>query len=333
VPAHLRMTFSVEADDGRVLGRDKDLAALRARLQPRTRARLSKAARAVERTGLRDWPGGTVARAFTDSSGGQEVVGFPALVDAGDSVELRVLETEGAQRREMRRGIRRLLLLRLSSPLSWVRGQLDNRTKLALAHNPHGGVPQLLDDCLTCAVDALMDRNGGPVWDEAGFVTLFEKVRADLHDTVLDVVRHVARVLSLAHDLRLRLEQTTAPVLQPAVDDMNAQLDGLVHPGFVTEVGADRLPDLVRYLRAVEHRLDRLPAAVARDQQETERVQALEDAYLDRLEALREGAETPEALIQVRWMIEELRVSAFAQQLGTRYPVSEKRVRRALAQA
>jgi ATP-dependent helicase HrpA len=327
------MTFSVEADDGRVLGRDKDLAALRARLQPRTRARLSRAARAVERTGLRDWPGGTVARAFTDSSGGQEVVGFPALVDAGDSVELRVLETEGAQRREMRRGIRRLLLLRLSPPLSWVRGQLDNRTKLALAHNPHGGVPQLLDDCLTCAVDALMDRNGGPVWDEAGFVTLFEKVRADLHDTVLDVVRNVARVLSLAHDLRLRLEQTTAPALQPAVDDMSAQLDGLVHPGFVTEVGADRLPDLVRYLRAVEHRLDRLPAAVARDQQETERVQALEDAYLDRLEALRDGAETPEALIQVRWMIEELRVSAFAQQLGTRYPVSEKRVRRALAQA
>ncbi|MDQ4007462.1 MAG: ATP-dependent RNA helicase HrpA, partial [Actinomycetota bacterium] len=216
IPGHLRMTFSVEDDEGRVLGRDKDLEALRARLQPRTRSRLSKAARAVERQGLVDWPGGTIPREFADSADGHEVVGFPALVDVGSAVEVRVLETEHAQQREMLRGTRRLLLLRLPSPLGWVRKQLDNRAKLALSHSPHGAVDALLEDCLACAVDALVARSGGPVWEESAFGALLTAVRTDLHDTVLEVVSRVADVLSAADTLRQRLEQMTAPALRPA---------------------------------------------------------------------------------------------------------------------
>jgi ATP-dependent helicase HrpA len=329
VPDHLRVTFSVEDDDGRVLGRDKDLEALRTRLQPRTRSRLSRAARGLERTGLRDWPDGPLPREFADES--SDVVAFPALVDAGDSVEVRVLEDADTQRQAMWEGTRRLLLLQLPSPLAWVRGRLDNQAKLALSHNPHGGVGPLLDDCLSCAVDALLARAGGPVWDDAAFAALRDKVRADLHDTVLEVVDLVQRVLSLAHGIRQRLDRATSPPMRPAVEDMRAQLDGLVHAGFVTATGRERLPDLLRYLRAVEHRLDRLPGNVHRDLELTDRVQALEDALDERLQALPPRAPVPGALDDVRWMIEELRVSVFAQQLGTRYSISEKRVRRALA--
>ncbi|MDQ4084272.1 MAG: ATP-dependent RNA helicase HrpA, partial [Actinomycetota bacterium] len=328
VPEHLRVTFSVEDDDGRVLGRDKDLEALRERLQPRTRSRLSQAARDLERTGLRDWPNGALPREFVDESA--DVVAFPALVDAGDSVEVRVLEDADAQRQAMWDGTRRLLMLQLPSPLGWVQGRLDNQAKLALSHNPHGGVSALLDDCLACGVDALVARAGGPVWDDVAFAALREKVRADLHDTVLEIVGLVQRVLSLSYGISRRLEGITSVVHRRAVDDIRAQLDGLVHPGFVTATGQERLPDLLRYLRAVEHRLDRLPAGVHRDLDLTERVQALEDVLDERLEALPTGARVPEALDDVRWMIEELRVSMFAQQLGTRYPVSEKRIRRAL---
>jgi ATP-dependent helicase HrpA len=192
-------------------------------------------------------------------------------------------------------------------------------------------VGELLEDCLSCAVDALLARAGGPVWDGAGFAALRDKVRADLHDTVLEVVDQVQRVLSLAYGIRQRLERAASPALQPAVEDMRAQLDGLVHAGFVTATGRERLPDLLRYLRAVEHRLDRLPGNVHRDLELTDGVQALEDALDERLQALPNGAPVPGVLEDVRWMIEELRVSVFAQQLGTRYPVSEKRVRRALA--
>ncbi|HEX2176597.1 MAG TPA: ATP-dependent RNA helicase HrpA [Nocardioidaceae bacterium] len=338
VPAHLRMTFRVEDDDGRVLGVDKDLEALRRRLQPRTRSRLSKAAKAIERTGMREWPGGSIPRRFTESADGQELVGFPALVDSGETVELRVLDSAEAQRREMWRGTRRLLQLALASPVRWVQSKLDNHAKLSLGHNPHGGVPALMEDCLAASVDALVAQNGGPVWDAAAFAVLRDKVRADLHDTMLDVVRQVARILSMAHALRRRLEHMGPAPLQPAVADIRAQLDGLVYSGFVTSTGASRLPDVVRYLRAIEHRLDRLPTSVQRDLQEMHRIHALEDALDERLESLPGAGDTdntdvPESLHEVRWMIEELRVSVFAQQLGTRYPISDKRVRRALERA
>jgi len=333
VPDHLRITFSVEDDDGRVLGRDKDLDALRRRLQPRTRTRLSQAARKLERTGLRAWPGGSLPRKFADSGDGRTVVGYPALVDRGDAVEVRVLETPESQQRAMWAGTRRLLLLQLPSPIGWVQGRLDNRAKLTLGHNPHGGVPRLLEDCLACAVDALVQRNGGPVWDADAFATLRDTVRSDLHDTMLEVVQIVQRVLSLAYGVRQRLDELAAPAHRPAVEDVRTQLDQLVYPGFVTATGLARLPDLLRYLRAVEHRLDRLPGAVARDLEHTDRVQALEDMLDQRIQSLPEGVAVPFSLDDVRWMIEELRVGLFAQQLGTRYPVSEKRVRRALEEA
>jgi len=333
VPDHLRVTFSVEDDGGRVLARGKDLEAIRRRLQPRTQSRLSRAAKDLERAGLRDWPGGPLPREFRDQGKDGEVVGFPALVDHGDTVGLRVLDSPQSQERAMWEGTRRLLLLQLPSPVGWVQGRLGNQAKLTLSHNPHGGVPALLEDCLACAVDALVDRNGGPVWDEAGFAALRDKVRADLHDTVLEVVDLVQRVLSLAYGVRQRLDGLTAPALRTAVEDVRTQLGQLVYPGFVTATGLVRLPDLLRYLRAVEHRLDRLPGAVARDLESTDRVQALEDALDERVRALPEGVPVPRALDDVRWMIEELRVGLFAQQLGTRYPVSEKRVRRALAEA
>ncbi len=330
VPEHLRMTFRVEDDRGRFLDRDKDLEALRRRLQPRTRSRLSQAAKEVERAGLRAWPGGTLPRQFAERHDDHEVVGFPSLVDRGDTVDVRVLETAEARDREMWRGTRRLLLLQMPSPLPWVQGRLDNRAKLALGHNPHGSIGALLEDCLACAVDALVRRHGGPAWDEAGFQALREAVRADLHDTVIAVVDQVHALLSLAYAIRLRLDQTDAAPLQPAVADVRAQLDGLVHPGFVTATGQERLPDLMRYLRAIEYRLERLPGAVHRDLEHMDRVQALEDELDRRLEQLPDDGVVPATLDDVRWMIEELRVGAFAQQLGTRFPVSEKRVRRAL---
>jgi ATP-dependent helicase HrpA len=330
VPDHLRMTFRVEDDRRRFLDRDKDLEALRRRLQPRTRSRLSQAARQVERSGLRAWPGGTLPRQFAERHDDHEVVGFPSLVDSGDTVGVRVLETAEARDLEMWRGTRRLLLLQMPSPLPWVQGKLDNRAKLALGHNPHGSIGALLEDCLACAVDALVRRHGGPAWDEAGFHALREAVRADLHDAVLSVVEQVQAALSLAYAIRHRIDQTQAAPLQPAVADIRAQLDGLVHPGFVTETGQDRLPDLMRYLRAIEYRLERLPSAVHRDLEHMDRVQALEDELDRRLEQVPAAGVVPAALDDVRWMIEELRVGAFAQQLGTRFPVSEKRVRRAL---
>jgi ATP-dependent RNA helicase HrpA len=325
VPDHLKITFRV-VDGDRTLAAGKDLVELKQRLAPEVRATLSHAGTDLERRGLREWTIGTLPRSY--ERGGMKA--YPALVDEGDSVAVRMLGSEAEQRRAMWRGTRRLLLLNAPSPMRLIQRRLTNQAKLALSHNPHGGVGKLFDDCFACATDRLMAEAGGPAWDEAGFTRLNDHVRAGLHDAADAVVTQVERVLSVAHAIEVRLKTTGSAALVPALADIRAQLSALVFPGFVTATGWDRLSHLVRYLRAIERRLDRLPDNPGRDRDLMLQVHALQADY----ERLSEGAPDGAAggpLQDIRWMLEELRVSFFAQQLGTAHPVSEKRIRKAMA--
>ena len=322
VPAHLMMRFRVTGEDDEVLADGRDLAALRTRLRSSAQASLSAAAAGVERRGLRRWDIGTLPREVEVTRAGWPVTAYPALVDRGDQVDVKVFDSEAAQAAHMVAGTRRLLLLSCPSPAGYVSDRLSREAKLALLHNPHGGVRALLDDCAGCAVDALVAEQGGPAWDEAGFAALRAKVRPQLNRATLGVVTEVLPVMTLAHELDARLARTTGARLAAAVDDMRRQIDGLIRPGFITDVGWQRLPDLLRYLRAIQRRLDKLPAAPERDLRAMDQVHEVDDAWRD--------AGAPD---EVRWMIEELRVSLFAQQLGTPYPVSAKRIHQAITRA
>jgi ATP-dependent helicase HrpA len=319
LPAHLQMTFRVTGDAGAVLAEGPDLAALQAQLRPKAQADLSAAAAEVERRGLRDWDLDTLPQRVELTRGGHPVTAYPALVDAGDHVDVRVFDTADRQARHMTGGIRRLLLLTCPSPATYVSERLSAAAKLVLLRNPHGGVRALLDDCAGCAVDAIVAEHGGPVWDRAGFTALRAKVRPHLNRATLGVVTEVLPIMTLAHEVDGRLSQTTGAHLAASVDDMRRQLDGLIPAGFITDVGWQRLPDLLRYLRAIERRLDKLPSATDRDLRAMDQVHEVRDEW--------EAAGAPP---HVRWMIEELRVSLFAQQLGTPYPVSAKRIYQAL---
>ena len=343
LPPHLRMTFRVVDERGRVLGEGKDLDDLKRRLAPRIAVAVaSSAAPGVERAGLKAWPShlpdgtlpATITRtALEGSAVGQTVQGFPALVDEGTSVALRVLPSAAEQAAAMPLGVRRLLLLELPSPARAVLGRLEVPTKLALAAAPHAGAAALFDDCLACAVDALMAAAGGPARDAAGYARLRDAVRARLEPEVGEVMRLVARILGAAADVERGLRSTSSLALLPALTDVRAQVAELVHPGFVAETGRARLPDLVRYLQAARHRLDVLPDHPLRDADRAARVAAVRAEYDAEVAALPPGRPVPPALADVRWMIEELRVSFFAQQIRTAYPVSEKRVLKALDDA
>src|SRR5262249_4977134 len=156
----------------------------------------------------------------------------------------------------------------------------NNQAKLVLSHNPHGSVAALLDDCVACAADHLITDGGGPAWDEAGFRRLTDHVRTDLTDTAADVLAHVQRILATAHEIEPRPKSTNRPPLTPALTDVRAQLGRLVSPGFVTATGRRRLPDVLRYLRAVERRLDKLPDDPYGDRQRMQRMQQVEAAYI-----------------------------------------------------
>ncbi|MDQ3945987.1 MAG: ATP-dependent RNA helicase HrpA, partial [Actinomycetota bacterium] len=324
VPAHLRVTFRVEDEAGHTLAMGKDLDGLRRRLRDRMRAAVAEAAGSFERTGLREWSVGRLPGAVEVSWAGHTVEAYPALVDEGDSVAVRVLTSRGGQKRAMWAGTRRLLLLTVASPARTVARLLPDDTKLVLARSPYGNTGELLDDCIIAAVDQLMADHGGPAWDEEGFSALRAAVEAGLGDTAVYVATVVGGILVVADGIEQRLDDITAVPLLPAVRDMRAQLSGLVFPGFVGNAGVRRLGDVLRYLEAMERRLDKLAQGTRRDQDLMGRIQALEEEYRHLRES-RPGAAEVEA---IRWMLEELRVSLFAQTLGTTHPVSEQRIRR-----
>jgi ATP-dependent helicase HrpA len=326
VPDHLKITYRVVDEQDRPVAEGKDLDALKERLRPKTRTALAKATPGIEKRGLLRWDFGPLPRTVEVVRGEHAVKAYPALVDEGGSVAIRVLDTEAAQQAAMAGGVRRLLLLNTASPVKYIHGRLTNKAKLAFSHNPHGGVAALFDDCIAAAVDKLVAENGGPAWDAESFAALHEAVRAGLNDTALATVTRVERVLAAAHAVSRQLDGVVNKALAPAVADMKAQLAGLVHPGFVTATGWRRLADLPRYLQGIERRLEKLPRDPHRDRLNTVAVQEVQQAYAE----LRAEVPAGEAVGQIRWMIEELRISLFAQALGTAYPVSEKRIYRAM---
>ncbi|SDQ37440.1 ATP-dependent RNA helicase HrpA [Quadrisphaera sp. DSM 44207] len=348
VPAHLRPTFAIEDERGRVVASGKDLEGLRARLRGQTRSAVSRAVAragdALERTGLTRWPDvdpipQTVERVGPD---GRPVVGHPALVveDGGTSstggraaVALRVLATPAEQVAAHPAGVRALVRAALPSPARAVLDGLSNADKLALATAP-GGVEALLDDVAAAAVDALVAEHsgsgGGDVRTRAAFDAVVAAVRPRLVPTAAQALGVVRRVLATAADVRRRLEGTADLALLPSLTDARAQLDGLVHPGFVAETGLQRLPDLLRYLHGISRRLDALPRDRVRDRDRTGVVQRMTQEHERTLAALPPARRSGEDVRAVRWMLEELRISLFAQTLGTPSPVSEKRILAAL---
>ncbi|MEJ1113794.1 ATP-dependent RNA helicase HrpA [Paenarthrobacter sp. CCNWLY172] len=369
VPPHLRVSFKVVDSKGKILDEGKDLAELQEKLAPATRRAIAEslgatpattaakagkgagasglangqgaAAKAsptgnpdgvvAERSGITGWDFGTVERQVTRTVKGHAVTGFPAVVDEGKSVALRVFQTKAEQEAAMRGGVIRLLALRIPPPDRYVLEHLSNMEKLTFSQNPHGSVSALIADCALAAIDKLTPQN--LPWDRKSFDALYEVVRAELIDTVFTVTAVVERVLASTRRIQKALKSNASLPLISALNDMKSQLEQLVFPGFVAQTGYAQLSQLPRYLQAIEKRLEKLPGNVQRDSLNMAIVQALEDDYDDAVSALLPGRRAGTELTRVRWMIEELRVSLFAVELGTAYSVSEKRIRTVLNQA
>lgn len=340
VPDHLKITFRIVDERRRKLAEDKDLEALKLRLKPKARQALSQAAAAtasreggesLERKGLTDWTIGTLTRVFETRRAGQPVKAYPALVDDGDTVSVRLFDTEAEQAEAMWKGTRRLILRNIPvNPAKFASEKLTNAQKLALSANPHGSIQALFDDCAMAAADKLIADFGGPAWDEESYRKLYDKVRAEIVDTTVRTVAQVQQVLAAWQACERRLKAVSSPALLANLTDVRKQLDALVKPGFVTWAGIRRLPDLMRYLVAADRRLQQMPTNVQRDTTRMEKVHEMQDEYAWLLEQLPKGRPVPADVLDIRWMLEELRVSYFAHALGTAYPVSDKRIVKAI---
>ncbi|HAS6363357.1 TPA: ATP-dependent RNA helicase HrpA [Vibrio vulnificus] len=331
VPDHLKVTFRAVDERNRKLKEHKDLHELKESLKEKVQETLSKVADDdIEQQGLHTWSFGELPQVYQQKRGGYQVKAFPALVDNKDSVEIKLYETEQEQISAMQAGQRRLILLNVPSPIKYLHANLPNKSKLGLYFNPYGKVLDLIDDCIACGVDKLIEEQGGLVWEPEKFEALKEHVRAELGDTVVDIAKQVETILTTAFNINKKLKGKIDFTMAFALSDIKAQIEGLIFKGFATECGWKRLPDILRYMKAIERRMEKLPIDPNKDRLHMLKIESVVKDYKELLNKVPKGLAVPENVKEIRWMIEELRVSFFAQQLGTPYPVSDKRVKNAI---
>ena len=301
-----------------------------------------------ERTDLTTWPDGLTdgrlpATVSTDLGGGVVVRGYPAVVEEQDAkgkpvVALRVLADATAQVREHARGVRRLLLTETALQTGRITSRWNGTQSLTLAASPYRNTDALVADLQLAAVIALTSGGSGQpdaatIRDAEAYEAARAFVRAHLEEHVHQVVGHVVAALTASRNLDAEIRASNSLALLNTLTDLRDQAAGLIHDGFVSQTPPRRLPHLTRYLRAASYRLEKAQSNPNRDAELAWRVHDVEDAYQRARAEYAQGPADPVRaadLAEVRWLIEELRVSLFAQQLGTDGPVSEKRIRKLL---
>ena len=365
VPGHLLVSFRAVDERGRAVGSDRDLAALQDRLAGRARSAVSRSLAApasggprppsgrdeapgrgpapapstgsafAERAGLTEWSFGDLPEVVDTRVAGGVVRGYPAIVDEGAGVALRIEATPEAAERATRAGVRRLALLAVASPAAYVLEHLTSAEKLALAASPYPSAKALIEDARVAVADAVIARAAlnGVVRTQREF----ESVRAALSGAIVDdlfqTVSLVARILTGAREVERAVREQNSLTLLAALRDISSQLAGLVFPGFVSRTGTARLAHLPRYLRGALDRVRSLSDNPGRDRQRLTEFERAAAIYTEAGGVIPPPAETPAALVHARWLLEEYRVSLFAQSLGTAEPVSLQRIQKALREA
>ena len=327
IPSHLKMTFRVVDENGKKIAESMNLDELKFSLKDRVQESISAVADdGIEQSGLHIWSFAELPQCYEQKQRGFSVKAFPAIVDEKDAVGIKLFETEFEQAVAMQQGLRRLLLLNVPSPIKYLHEKLPNKAKLGLYFTPFGRVLDLIDDCIACAVDKLIADFGGFVWNQEDFDKLRDFVRENVNEVTVDIAQKVEQILTLTHQLNQRLKGKMDFTMAFALSDMKSQISGLIYQGFVQKSGYARLPDLLRYLQAIDKRMDKLAQDVNRDRAAMLRVEQVQQAYQQLLAKLPKSKPISDEVAEIRYMIEELRVSLFAQQLGTKYQVSDKRI-------
>ncbi|WIB14927.1 ATP-dependent RNA helicase HrpA [Curtobacterium sp. MCPF17_050] len=357
VPAHLLPTYAVVDERGRRVEAGKDLAALQTKLKDRTKQSVAAATqrqgrpggssrvadagsgRRIERSGLTAWPDEDLPEVLDTKQAGGVIRAYPALVEEGSgpkaTVGVQLLATPGDRAVQMPAGVRRLVMLAVPSPVSYIQEHLTAQEKLALAASPYPSTSALFDDVLAAVVDAGIRRThpDGLVFTRAAFEQVRDAVSATVVDTMFTAVSEVAAVLTAQRNAERALKQATNMALLPALSDMRQQMERLVFAGFVSVAGLDRLRRIRVYLQGIEARVTKLLQNPGRDAGWMREVTGATDRYVEAGGAFPPVVGSHPELVHARWMLEEFRLSLFAQELGTAETVSLQRITKALTAA
>ena len=342
LPAHVQFTFQVIDGRGRPIASGKDLVALQNRLRSRTRESVARVAEArqqnpMERSGLTRWDFDELPRFLDTEHAGigattNTIRAYPTLVDDGDSVSIRLVATPADQAHTLPSGIRRLLLLSVPSPIGYVQQHLTATEKLTLAASPYPSTAALFDDCLGAVVDSVLYRMkpDGTLFLRAEFDAVRDRVSAAIMDGLFETIGLVAQTLTAARGAQKAISAVNALAFLPALNDARAQMKALVYSGFVHVTGLAQLTHLPRYLTGISQRIQSLTLNPGRDRAWQTQVETAIALYTEAGGRLPLSDDAPPNLVHARWMLEEFRVSLFAQSLGTAETVSLQRIRKVL---
>lgn len=329
LPAHLRMNYGAIDKRGKIVDSDRDLAALVRRQAGHIKSSVSRVSRTSESTAVSEWTDDTLGKiddTVKTTVDGHEVTAYPALVATKDGVELKVHPTKAAADAAMVTTTLTLLMREISVNASQMVKGLPLQQRVAVDSYPHGGADGLVNDARVAAIRDLMLEAGGPVRTPAAFQKLKDTVKPQVPGRVRQAVVAIAPGLAEYSNLRAELAHWDGP----AIDDMRAQLDFLLPRNAITVHGMSHLRHLPRYIQAMRIRLEDMNLDPDRDADRQAEVDNAKAYLSNRLRNLPAGREKTREVKDVRWMIEELRVSLFAQRLGTAHAVSLRRIQKAV---
>ncbi|KGJ87747.1 ATP-dependent helicase HrpA [Colwellia psychrerythraea] len=333
LPVHLTMNFQVVDDKGKLLKQGRDLNDLKADLQGKVKASIKKVAeKGIEQVDLTQWNFGKLPVGYEKKVANITIKAFPALVDHKSSVAIELFEQEQHAQEAMLKGISRLILLNIPTPLKYLQEKLPNKAKLGLYFNPFGSINDLLQDCIQGACLSLVQQfssqqNDGQLpREQAQFSLCCDYVRAEIADCVLAAAIKVERTLSLRHEVTKKMKGSVPLNVIQSHGDIKQQCQQLVFKGFVSYSGLTKLDDITRYLQGMLRRLEKLPIDPNQDRLKLIEVNKVNDVFQSIIKKQRKDKPIENDLLATRWLIEELRISLFAQNLGTAAPISVKRI-------
>lgn len=335
IPDYLKMSFSI-VDNNKEIAFCKDLDKLKEQLKTQVQQALSslteKKSISLEQDNLTDWNFGTLPNIYEAKQKNYVVKAYPTIIDNQNSVSIKLVDSKQEQQRLTKLGLRRLLILNIPSPIKYLHEKLPNKSKLGLYFNSFGTVLSLIDDCIACAVDYLIEKNNQTIENQEQYQQLLDYTKAHINETVVDIAKQVESILTLHFNINKKLKGRVDLSLAFALSDIKQQINNLIYKGFVAKSGYHRLNDIHRYLLAIEKRIEKLMQNASKDRQAMNTVEEVKNLYENWLNSLTENQRLQQQVINIRWMIEELRVNLFAQQLGTPYPISAKRIKQQIDQ-
>lgn len=337
IPDHLKMLVVVVDEKGKELAQGRDLGEIKTRLAAKAKASFGKLAKSsFDRDGLTSWDFGELQESMEIQRGGLTLVAYPAVMDMGQTVSLRLLDSAEEAREATMGGLRRLFMIEAKDELLYHLRLIPNQTALGLHYATLGGKAELEKELgeLICERAFLAGRP--VVRSQAEFEARLEEGWKQIGPSAKEIGRLVSEILSVKQAIALRIPDKVPPAWKPAIDDVEDQLVRLMPKGFLKTTPFERLREFPRYLNAVLVRLQKLEnAGLAKDQRWRDEFVLHWRRYTDVANQLaatvKAGGPKPDArrvpeIAAYRWMLEEYRVSLFAQELGTAMPVSAKRL-------